>query len=80
MQICFHKLKNEIKISSIIGLDNFMKCYDILMVQLRQNGHLSIGPLCIDIILERIKYLFECIFFLCDSVFDFPNVAIGSTS
>jgi hypothetical protein len=57
-----------------------MKSDDILMVQLRQNGHLSIGPLCIYIILERIKYLLERIFFFRDSMLDLPNVTIGAAS
>ena len=58
MKVCFHELKNEIEVSAIIRFDDFVECDYVFVVELRQDCHLSIGALCIHIVLESIEYFF----------------------
>lgn len=73
-------LKDQVKITLICGLDNFMKFDDIFMLHLMEERYLSICPLSISGVLESIKYFFKGKGLFCFFIKDFPDVPICSAS
>lgn len=56
-----------------------LELYYVLVVHLIENCHLTIGSLCINIVLKSIEDLLESILFASCFVDDLPDLPIGST-
>ncbi len=80
MQICFHKLKHQVQVLLILGLEDSVQFDNILMIELFQNGHLAISPLSINRVTKRIEYFFECESFAGAFLLYFPDVAVGTAA
>ena len=78
VEICLHKLKNEINISVVFCLYCIVYFYDVAMIDLPQYFNLSVGPLRVCGVLEGVKYFFKCVYFFSVFFLDLPNVPVSS--
>ena len=58
VEVCFHVLKDEIKVFVIFRTDDVQQFDDIVVVELMQVAYLAVGTLCVDGMLEGVEYFF----------------------
>ena len=80
MQICLHMLKYQVQIFIVFCLDYWFELDYVRVVDLMQNGDFTICSLSIDIILKGVEYFFKCIGLFSWFLYDFPDVAVSSTT
>jgi len=59
VEVCFHVLKDEIKVFVIFRTDDVQQFNDIVVVELMQVAYLAVGTLCVDGMLEGVEYFFS---------------------
>ena len=78
VEVCFHVLKNKIKVFVIFSTDNVQQLDDIVVVELMQVAYLAIGALCVDGVLEGVEYFFKRQCSICFAVCHLPDMAVGT--
>jgi hypothetical protein len=78
VQICFHIFKDEVNVFVVFSGDGFVQLYYIGVIELPQDFYLAIGALGVSGVLKGVEYLFECEYFFCIFLFNFPNVAVSA--
>ncbi len=58
MQICLHKLENQVQIFIVLCLYHSVKLHDVLVLNLMQKNYFAVCALCVCGVLEGVKYLF----------------------
>lgn len=78
VEVCFHVLKNKIKVFVIFSTDNVQQLDDIVVVELMQVAYLAVGALCVDGVLEGVEYFFKRQCSICFAVCHLPDMAVGT--
>ena len=78
MQICLETLEHQVQIFSVLRLYDPLQLYYVLMLQLPQHTHLSVGPLRIDLVLKRVEDLLQGVLTVCGPVGHLPDLSVGA--
>lgn len=60
MEVCFHEFEDKVEIFIVVCLNDVVQFNYVGVGQFVEIADFSEGALCVDGVLEGIKYLFEC--------------------
>lgn len=80
MQICFHVLKDQVKVFIIFGSNHLRQSHYVWVLDLMKKSYLAESSLRICRMLEGIKNLFKSESLSPLFISDLPNYAVGSAA
>lgn len=79
-EVDVHVFKDEVDIPVVFSADYFFQLDDVGVWKLHEEHDLSIGPLRIGWVIERIEIFFKCLYFPCFFIGYFPDMSVGSAA
>lgn len=80
MQICLHKLKYQVQVLFIFGLDDSVKLDNIFVIKLFEYGNFSIGSLRVNRITKCVEHFLQSIPFVSAFLLNLPDVPVGTAT